>query len=72
MTLRQRKAAFLLLLAGFIAAPQSSRDPAENASPVLVIFDTDIGSDIDDTWGSASYCVARNWTSSSSPPTAGA
>ena len=48
MTLRQRKAAFLLLLAGFIAAPQSSRDPAENASPVLVIFDTDIGNDVDD------------------------
>ncbi len=48
MTPGQRKAAFLLLLTGFIAAPQSSRDAPDRAGPVLVIFDTDIGNDVDD------------------------
>jgi len=48
MTAGQRKTAFLFLLVGFIAAPQSSRDSSEIEGPLLIIFDTDIGNDVDD------------------------
>jgi len=49
MTPTQRTATFLLILTGMIAVPSSDRDiPDGTEDPLLVIFDTDIGNDVDD------------------------
>ncbi|MDP7206170.1 MAG: nucleoside hydrolase, partial [Pirellulaceae bacterium] len=49
MTPTQRTATFLLMLTGMIAVPSSDRDlPDGSEEPLLVIFDTDIGNDVDD------------------------
>lgn len=49
MTPTQRTATFLLMLTGMIAVPSSDRNlPDGSEEPLLVIFDTDIGNDVDD------------------------
>ena len=48
MTSKQRTAVLLLLITGMIASPSSNKDIPDTAGPVLVIFDTDIGNDVDD------------------------